>query len=582
MVTTGQRARVGQALIVLLCLCLVGLIGRLVYINTTMAESLRDWSYRRQTQVITIPGARGVILDRRFRVLAGTRDEYCVFADPRLIPDHNEAAELLAPVLGMPAKDIREKLARPTSPAYVVLCRVKDDLRSELAKLRLRGVQVQREPTRTYPMGNLAAHVLGYVGKDGKGLEGVELAFDSKLEAKPGRRVVFCDVHRRALFQEPNSYEPPQNGLHVVLTIDTAIQEKLEEQLAERVTYHNATSALGIVMNPKTGEVLAMANYPTFDPANPGNISPEIRRNRILTDPVEPGSVFKPYTMAGALTDGVAKRTEVIYCHNGAYQVGKRILRDSHPHGSLTVEQVMAMSSNIGMAILGQRMTNPRIYHILHEFGFGEKTGIDLAGEDRGLMLPLRRWTSGSTLSVPMGQEIAVTPIQLVTAFSAIVNGGKLLKPRVVAAIVGDDGEILEDYTEPQERRRVLDPAIAREMTEILTTVVTSGTGRACKLSHWQALGKTGTAQIPRINQGRRGYEPGAYLASFIGAAPARDPAVVVLIMVRHPKKNSYYGSQVALPGVREVLEFTLNYLNVPHDPPTGSDGAEVVLTSGD
>jgi cell division protein FtsI/penicillin-binding protein 2 len=234
------------------------------------------------------------------------------------------------------------------------------------------------------------------------------------------------------------------------------------------------------------------------------------------------------------------------------------------------------------MAILGQRLTNPRIYHILHEFGFGERTGIDLVGEDRGLMAPLKRWTSGSTLSVPMGQEIAITPIQLVTAFSSIINGGKLLKPRVVAAIVGDDGEILEDYTEPQERRQVLDPAIAREMTEILTSVVTSGTGKACKLSHWQALGKTGTAQIPRINQGRRGYELGAYLASFIGAAPASDPSVVVLIMVRHPKKNSYYGSQVALPGVKEVLEFTLNYLNVPHEAPVNPDSPDVALTSGD
>jgi cell division protein FtsI/penicillin-binding protein 2 len=181
-----------------------------------------------------------------------------------------------------------------------------------------------------------------------------------------------------------------------------------------------------------------------------------------------------------------------------------------------------------------------------------------------------------------MGQEIAVTPIQLMTAFSSIINGGHLLKPRVVAAVVGDDGEIIEDRTEPVERRQVLDPAIAREMTEILTSVVTSGTGKACKLSHWQALGKTGTAQIPRINQGRRGYEQGAYLGSFIGAAPASDPQVAVLIMVRHPKKNGYYGSQVALPGVKEVLEFTLNYLNVPFENVAAQGPKQVVSSGGD
>lgn len=583
MIAAGQRTRTGQALIVLLCLCLCGLIGRLAYINTTMADGLREYSYRRQTQTITIPGTRGVILDRRFRVLAGSTNEFVVFADPRLISDHGKAAARLTDVLDLPARDIRDKLDHPTSPGYVVLCRTKEDPEQTLESLQIRGVDIHREPDRTYPMGSLAAHVLGYIGKDGKGLEGVELAFNFRLEATSGRRTVFCDVQRRAMFQEPDSYQPPKNGLHVVLTLDATIQEKLEQQLQERVEFHGADSAVGIVMNPNTGEILAMANHPTFEPGQAGEAPPTVRRNRVLTDPVEPGSVFKPFTMSGALAHGVAKRTDVINCENGGYRVGNRVLKDSHPHGALTVEQVMAMSSNIGMAKLGRRLGNAKIYETLQAFGFGEKTGIDLVGEDRGLMLPLKRWTSGSTLSVPMGQEIAITPLQLITAFSAIINGGVLLKPRVVAAIVADDGEIVEDRTQIQERRQAIDPQIAREMTEILTTVVTSGTGRQCKLSRWQALGKTGTAQVPRINQRRRGYEPGVYLASFMGAAPARDPAVVVLIMVGHPRKNSYYGSQVALPGVKEVLEFTLNYLDVPPDPPPDSgSGPQVVLGGGD
>jgi cell division protein FtsI/penicillin-binding protein 2 len=594
MVTTGQRTRIGQALIIMLCLSMLGLIGRLVYINTKMAPQLREWSYRRQTQTIPIPGARGVILDRRYRVLAGSTDAFAIYADPRTISvekdgeqqlataeRHARAATLLAPVLGMSEKEIREKLAHPSSPAYVVLCRTKENKKAELAKLKMRGIGSQPEPIRTYPMGNLAAHVLGHVGKDGKGMEGVELSLNSKLEATAGKRTVFCDVDRRAMFQKPNSYVPPKNGVHVVLTVDSIIQEKLEEQLRERATFHNAESAVGVVMNPKTGEILALANYPTFDPGDAGDVPADVRRNRVLTDPVEPGSVFKPYTMAAALTEGVAKRTDIINC-GVSMRVGSRILHDSHPHGALTVEQVLAMSSNIGMSILGQQLGNDRIYNFLHAFGFGEKTGIDLAGEDRGLMPPLKRWNKGSTLSVPMGQEIAITPIQLVTAFSSIINGGKLLKPRVVAAIVSDEGEILEDYTEAKERRQVLDPARAREMTEMLTSVVTSGTGRMCKLSHWQALGKTGTAQIPRIGEARRGYVPGAYLGSFIGAAPASDPSVVVLIMVRHPRKNGYYGSVVALPGVKEVLEFTLNYLNVPHENIADAGRNQIASSGGD
>jgi len=264
------------------------------------------------------------------------------------------------------------------------------------------------------------------------------------------------------------------------------------------------------------------------------------------------------------LSNHAARRTEVIDCHNGLLVIGKRQLHDSHPYGALTVDQVIAKSSNIGMAILGMRIGNSKIHHMLELFGFGEKSGIDLLGEDRGLMQPLRRWTSVSTASVSMGQEIAVTPIQIATAFSAICNGGVLLRPRVVAAIVNDDGEMIEDHTAPEERRQAVDPDIAHEIVEMCTKVVTEGTGKECKLDHWQALGKTGTAQLPRI--GHRGYENGAYLATFIGAAPASDPAAVVLVMVRHPRKNGYYGSQVSVPAVKEVLNYTLNYMNVPHE----------------
>lgn len=367
----------------------------------------------------------------------------------------------------------------------------------------------------------------------------------------------------------------------MVLTIDTALQEKLEEQLKARVEHHNAESAVGVIMNPQTGEVLALANYPTFDPSQAADVDPKIRRNRLLTDPVEPGSIFKPYIMGPWLAAGVVKPLDIINCQGGMLRQGARTLKDHHAYGALTVEQVMAKSSNIGMATIGEKLGNARIYQGLLNFGYNQVTGIDLPGEGRGPLPPLRVWNRGSTLSVPMGHELAVTPIQVMSAFCSIANGGKLLKPRVVAAVLDENGDILEDHSKPVERGTSLDPQTASTMVGILTKVITEGTGTACSLDRWQVLGKTGTAQIPRIGEGRPGYIPGAYLASFIAAAPASDPQVAVLIMVRYPKKNNYYGSVVALPGVKAVLEFALPYLGIPPDKTPG-EGHKLVADAHD
>ena len=578
----GQRMVLGQAILLAVCLLLAGLVGRLAYINGRLSPQLAEYSYRRQTSTVTIPGRRGYILDRRFRVLAGSQDRYILYADPRAVPDKAAAAEAMARVLGRPPAELRKKLEDPTSPGYVLLQQDLDEPQREgLEALAIEGVGVQREPGRIYPMGTLMAHVIGYVGKDGCGLEGIEKAQDRFLKAESGKRVVYRDVQRRALFQEKDSYKPPVDGKHVVLTIDTALQEKLEEQLKARVEFHNAENAVGVIMNPQTGEVLAMANYPTFDPSEAGEIDPKIRRNRLLTDPVEPGSIFKPYIMGPALAAGVVKPLDIINCQGGMLRLGGRTLKDHHAYGNLTVEQVMAKSSNIGMSAIGQKLGNAGIYQGLLNFGYNQPTGIDLPGEGRGPLMPLRAWTKGSTLSVPMGHELAVTPIQVISAFCAITNGGKLLKPRVVAAVLDEKGEILEDRSKPVERGAALDPQTAETMMGILTKVVTEGTGTACNLDRWQVLGKTGTAQIPRIGEARKGYVPGAYLASFIAAAPASDPQVAVLIMVRYPKKNNYYGSVVALPGVKAVLEFALPYLGIAPDKAPG-DGHKLVADAHD
>ena len=569
-----QRRWAGHALIGLLCLVLLGLIGRLVYIHTSMRPKLQGWSERRQCSTVPLPGRRGAILDCRYRVLAGSHDRPTVYADPRNIDDREAAARRLAMVVDKPADEIRRLLDHPASPGFVVIQRALGRSQAEgVRALEIPGVALRNEPTRNYPMGTCAAHVLGFVGADGHGLEGVELVMDAPLQARPGKRVVYRDVRRRALFQRPDGYVAPQDGLHVVLTIDAAIQETLETQISRAVEHFHAECGVGLVMSPKTGAVLAMACFPTFDPASAGKVKPELRRNRILTDPMEPGSVFKPFVMSAALAERLTHPTETIFCHNGLYVTGKRRLNDHHPYGHLSVVQILTKSSNIGMAILGQRLGNARMHAALEKFGFGRVTGIDLPGEGCGLLMPLKAWNSFSTTSVPMGQELAVTPIQLATAFSALVNGGRLVRPHVIAAVLDRKGEELEDRRKHEDRGTAIDPAVAAIMRDILVEVVNTGTGRPARLDHWQVLGKTGTAQVPYRH--RRGYEPDSYLGSFMAAAPAHDPAVMALIMIRKPKRSiGYYGSKVAAPGVKAVLAQALPYLNIPPDQPAGEESS--------
>lgn len=564
----GQRIWVGRALIGLVCLVLAAMIGRLAYIHAHMSPQLQAWSEQRQRSTVSIPGRRGMILDRKQRVLAGSYDRPTVFADPRLIEDREKSAEDLAVILHQPADEILKKLEQPTSPAFVVIARdIESSDARDIESLGIRGIRIRKEPSRAYPMGTLGAHVIGFVGSDGTGLEGIERTHEKYLKAKSGRRVVYRDVRRRASFQEPNSYVPPEDGLNIVLTIDAEIQAKAEQEVLAAVTQFKAESGIGLVMNPKTGEILAMTCCPTFDPADAGRYPADLRRNRALTDPVEPGSCFKPYVMATALADGLTTPDETIFCHNGLFVVGKRLLHDHHPYGNLTTTMGMVKSSNILMAILGLRVGNARMYESLRNFGYGARTGIDLPGESEGLLMPLSRWNSYSTTSVPMGQELAVTPIQMATAFSALINGGLLLKPRVVRAVIDGEGHIVEDHSEVRVRGQAIDPATAATMAGILVQVVNEGTGRPCRMEKWQAMGKTGTAQVPRKD--RRGYEPDAYLGSFIAAAPAADPDLVALVMIRKPDRRiGYYGSTVAAPAVKAILEHGLAYRNVPADLP--------------
>lgn len=568
MKTDRYRHGIARVVAVGAGLLLAALAGRLLYIKTTLSPTLIAMMDSQQQSRSVLTARRGTIFDARGRVLAGSRQVPSAFADPSGIEQVDQTAAAAAAILQMDAGQVEEHIRHSSSPRFCwVKHRVSAAEAQAVRRANIAGIGLIHEPVRHYPEGTSMGQVLGFVGKDGQGLEGIELARDAHLRGTDGQVWTVRDVRRRSIRVSDDRGRPgtdPIDGGHVVLTLDSVIQGFLEEQLADRVEQFEAHSGVGVVMDPGTGDVLAMACYPPFAPAEYQRYAPLLRRNRVVTDMVEPGSTFKPFVASGALVEGVVSREETIFCHNGLHVIGRRRLHDASPHGHMTFAEIVARSSNIGMAIIGERMGNAAIHRIVRRFGFGQRADIDFPGESPGSVLPLSKWTSYSTSSVPMGQEIAVTPLQLITAFCAILNDGVSLRPRVLRALLSPEGTVVEEFVGPQPVRRVLPIETARYLSqEVLVAVVNGGSGRRAALPNYQVLGKTGTAQVPY--EDRRGYEPEAYLASFVGAAPAEDPRLAVLVMINRPNPRlGYYGSVVSAPAVREILAETLAYLQVP------------------
>lgn len=567
----------------------VALAGRLVQIQLSEGDRLVGWTERQRRSIIRIPCRRGMIVDARGRPMAVSLERPSVFADPNSIPhpsvlpdpnrvsgrkaladpnvagQYQKVAEVLGDVLGLNPEILADELmCRAGKRFFWVKRRVSDEQAEAISKLGLRGIGIVHEPERRYPMNERFAHGLGFVNREGTALAGLELQLDEALRGRPGYRTVVTDGRRRPIYSKGQEYRAPKDGDHVVLTIDSVLQAMTEEELSGAIKQFEGKAGTAIVIDPGTGEVLALANSPTFDLNDYANYPESARCNLAIQAPVEPGSTFKPFIAAAALQEKVTWPGEEIFCHHGLYVAGRRRLHDHHPYGTLTFENVLIKSSNIGMAILGQRLGNDRLHEYIRRFGFGRPTGLELPGEDSGIVLPLRRWTSYSTTSLPMGQEVSVTPMQLATAFSAVVNDGVMLKPRVVRAIVRSDGTVVEDRSEPVVVGQVVEAPVARRIAQdILARVVSEGTGKRAALAGYKVLGKTGTAQIARKDG--PGYEPDAYVSSFVGAAPAEAPRVLVYLSVIRPKKKlGYYGGTVAAPAVREILAKTLAYLDVP------------------
>lgn len=556
----------GQWLLGLVLLGLTLLVGRLIYINAVHGPRLAARVQRQHSADVPIKARRGLILDNRGRIVAATTLRRSVFADPKVLPDKRKAAETVAKILDVDAGEIAPDLMAAGDRRFFVIKRgITEDQANEIQDANIYGLGTFTEPYRTYPMGSLGGALVGFVSPDGNGVSGLEYQCEHWLAGENGSKTIIRDAGKKAFWLAKDGYRPARDGYHVSLTIDAEIQAFAERELAEGVARYNAESGIAIVMHPHTGMVLAMANHPGFDPNHYSDYSPDRYRNRAITDPYEPGSTFKPFVAAAALEEGEVRMGEVFNCEHGEWTDSGRTLKDHHPYDFLTFQEILIKSSNIGMGKLGLRLGHRRLNDYIRRFGFGTATGVGLSGESEGLLRPLVRWNHYSTTSLPMGQEIGVTPMQLVRGFSVFCNGGKLVTPYVVRGIVDANGRVLRDLTPDQSEEQVLSDNTLAKMRSILCDVVNNSTRREACLETHQVFGKTGTAQIAKRDGS--GYEPKAYVSSFIGAVPARDPQLVVFVAIRRPDASvGYYGGQVAAPVVRQIMKHSLAYLGVPPD----------------
>lgn len=515
-----------------------------------------------QCKKIELPARRGSILDRNGSKLAESLQVGSVYADPAEIEDISSAAYHLGKALKLDSSKI-VKLLKKDKRFVWIKRKVGDEELGAVAKLPLKGVYIKHEYHRFYPNEQLGSHILGFTNIDEKGLEGIELSFDNVLSGKPGYKLIVRDALQRQIITPDAEVRLPRHGNDVVLTIDANIQRITEEELEIAWKKWKPSSATAIVMDPMTGEVLAMANYPTFDPNHFKKYPANARRNLAITDCYEPGSLMKPLVISGVFEQGLARPDDVFFCENGSGNIEGRILRDTHSYGNLTVSEIIAHSSNIGMAKIGMLMGNERMYQYLRQFNFGERTGIELPGEIGGIFRPVKQWSKKySLISISIGHEIAVTPIQFITAFCSIPNGGLLLRPKIVKSIIKNDNQTREVLQYPQPVRRVMSANVARNvMNPILMKVITEGTGKNANLLEYDVAGKTGTSQKIHGEGGRYSHEK--YVGSFIAYAPADRPRMCVLVMINEPQNGEYYGGIVAAPVVREIMRRSLVYLGV-------------------
>ena len=555
-----DRSRLERRRLVLGMICFLwfaAVAARLYYFQVIQYGDLWGRAQRQQQRTIEVAPQRGDIYDRQMNPLAMSLGVDSVYAVPSEIKEPRLVADLLAPVLGLDAEDLLGRFQGLRAFCWVKR-KVPPAEAARVHDLNLKGIYFQRETKRFYPKGDLAAHAVGYVGLDDKGLGGLEYSLDDAIKGKPGRVMLASDARRRAFH---STEWPGMPGRNVVLTLDEKIQYITEKALERAVDNAHAAGGVAIVQNPGTGEILALANAPTFNPNDFSASSAAARLDRAVGWVYEPGSTFKLVTLSAALEENLTNPQEVINCQNGSIVLAGHTIHDHRPYGDLNVTAVMANSSDVGAIKLGLRLGEDRLYRYIRNFGFGGKADIELPGEERGLLKPPSHWSGISIGEISMGQEVGATPLQMATAFSVVANGGILFEPRIVRDVfLGAHHDALP----PASGRRVISERTAEMMRQILTAVVEHGTGKPAQLSGYTSAGKTGTAQ--KIDESGA-YSKSHYVASFIGFAPAQRPAVTILVVIDSPV-GAYYGTDVAAPVFRSIAEQTLGYLNIPQDNP--------------
>jgi cell division protein FtsI (penicillin-binding protein 3) len=532
---------------------------RLVYLQIFRYGNFEHRAQHQQQRTEEVSARRGIIYDRQGRELAMSINVDSVFAVPAEMPKPASTISLIARIT---KQDPRELLAKcDAAKTFCWLARKPDpEISARIRSLNLRGVYFQKESKRYYPKNELAAQVLGYVGMDDAGLSGIEREYEDQLHGRPGQMLISVDARKQWFGSVEKQPEPGQN---IVLTIDEKIQYIAERELELAMEQTKAIAGTVVVENTRTGEILALANRPTFNPNLSREIRPERLKNHAVSDVYEPGSTFKLVTIAGALEEKVTRPDELFDCQMGSILFNGMRIHDSRPHGLLTVSDVLAESSDVGSIKIGMRLGEDRFYKYIRAFGFGQQTGIELPGETRGLTKPVSRWSKVSIAAISMGQEIGITPLQLVGLISTMANDGKYVAPRIVAATTQPQSAPQQIAFHPVNEHRVISSLTAAEMRQMMQGVVLHGTGTKARLIGYSSAGKTGTAQ--KVDPATHAYSHTKYVATFAGFAPVNNPAITVAVVL-DSAVGLHQGGQVSAPVFTRITQQVLEYLHTPHD----------------
>jgi cell division protein FtsI/penicillin-binding protein 2 len=561
-----------QARAVTVCFGLVGLFSvysfRLIDLQIVQHEKFTTLAAEKHNHKQIIYARRGIIRDSHNEPLAENIPVKTVVADASHIRDPVAVAAAIADQLEMDPRDIASKLSQSGKGSKHIVLKAEipeqtaEKIKESLRVANLRGIYFDQDFVRVYPNGQMLSQVIGFVDHDHKGTMGIERTMQDFLQGTDGFRYIETDRTGKELVPYRGQESAARDGCDVKLTIDLSLQNILETELDAACAEFKPKDATAVMMRPQTGEILAMASRPTFDPNKPGGAVPDQEKNRSIVDMVEPGSTFKIVTTSAVLEERLVTPDTTVFCENGHFQYAGRVLRDAHPMGVLTVHQVLMKSSNIGVAKLALQLGETKLYEYIRRYGFGEKTGITLSGEISGLVNPPHRWSKLDITRIPMGQSVAVTPLQMITAMSSIANAGKLMKPMIVSEIRDETGRLVASFT-PEAVRDVISRETALKIVSALKDVVSKqGTAQKAGVPGFRVAGKTGTAQ--KVDP-RGGYMSGHYVTSFVGFMPADDPKFTLLVLLDDPtmKQGEVFGGTVAAPVFARIAEKTARYLDL-------------------